>query len=48
VVIEPLPRILVAYPKPCFLQRIIGFHDRPKHPVRDRAQVRSVLLEALS
>jgi hypothetical protein len=37
---------LVANPKPCFLEGIIGFAHRPEHPVSDRAQMRSVLLKA--
>ena len=39
--------ILVANPQPCLLQGILGFADRPEHPVGDCAEMRSVLLEPL-
>jgi hypothetical protein len=39
------PRVLVADPKPCFLERIVGFAHRSEHAVGDRAQMPSVLLE---
>ena len=40
-------RILVANSKPCFLEGIVGFAHGPEHPIRDRTQMRSVLLKTL-
>ncbi len=41
-----LAGILVANPKPCFLQGVVGFGHRSEHPVGDRAQTPTMLLEA--
>ena len=41
------PRILVADPKPCLLESVIGFAYRPQHPVRDSSQMRTMLLKPL-
>jgi hypothetical protein len=37
--------ILVANPQPRLLQGIVGFADRPEHPLGDPAEMPSVLLE---
>ena len=39
------PGILVANPQPGLLKGIVGLAHRPEHPVGDRAEMRSVLLE---
>jgi hypothetical protein len=39
------PGILVSNPQPCLLKGIVGFADRPEHPVGEPAEMRSVLLE---
>ncbi len=41
------PRILVAEPKPCLLEGVVGFAHRPQHPVGNPPQMRTVLLKAL-
>ena len=37
--------ILVANPQPCLLQGVVGFADRSEHPIGDRPEMPSVLLE---
>jgi hypothetical protein len=40
-----LARVDAAEPQPSVLDGVLGLAQRPEHPVGDRAQIRSLLLE---
>jgi hypothetical protein len=42
-----LARVGAAEPQPSVLDSVLGLAERPQHPVGDRAQMRSLLLESV-